>query len=227
MTLPDFDHLYAMHLSYSDIYTDEYIIIQKLKEELSNFEPDDTIINNHLINFYNLYNITITPEILNSINDVDIDNNIYNDNDIKLEMQPLLSTIYIDPYILDSGNINIHIDPQINYIPVNSTPYNSNSNIYNQLVNMLSDAMNNYQPPDLVDVVSTLAEEEYDKINNYEQKDKSDICCSICMSEPESGEMVSELPCHHIFHKECIYTYLKEYHHICPVCRAEVGKRKE
>jgi hypothetical protein len=47
------------------------------------------------------------------------------------------------------------------------------------------------------------------------------------MSEPESGEMVSELPCHHIFHKDCIYTYLKEYHHICPVCRAEVGKRKE
>jgi hypothetical protein len=221
MTMPDFDHLYAMHLSYSDIYTDEYIIIQKLKEELSNIEPDTNLINNHLINFYNLYNITITPEILNSINDVDIDNDIYNDNDIKLEMQPLLSTI------LEPGNVNIYIDPQINYIPVHSTPNNFNSNIYNQLVNMLSDAMYNYQPPDLVDVVSTLAEEEYDKINNYEQKDKSEICCSICMCEPESGEMVSELPCHHLFHKECIYTYLKEYHHICPVCRAEVGKRKE
>jgi hypothetical protein len=35
--------------------------------------------------------------------------------------------------------------------------------------------------------------------------------------------MVTELKCKHMFHTECIETYLKQYNHKCPVCRSEVG----
>jgi E3 ubiquitin-protein ligase RNF115/126 len=42
--------------------------------------------------------------------------------------------------------------------------------------------------------------------------------CSICMDEVELGEEVTELPCHHWFHGQCIKMWLSE-HDTCPHCR--------
>ena len=41
--------------------------------------------------------------------------------------------------------------------------------------------------------------------------------CAICLSPFISGETVRKLPCRHIFHKECIGTWLKSSH-TCPLC---------
>ncbi|NXS30130.1 PJA2 ligase, partial [Pomatostomus ruficeps] len=43
-------------------------------------------------------------------------------------------------------------------------------------------------------------------------------CCTICCSEYVEGEVVTELPCHHLFHKPCITPWLQRSG-TCPVCR--------
>ncbi|KAF2479538.1 hypothetical protein BDY17DRAFT_313340 [Neohortaea acidophila] len=42
--------------------------------------------------------------------------------------------------------------------------------------------------------------------------------CSICMDEVPVGDSVTELPCHHWFHADCIRAWLSE-HDTCPHCR--------
>lgn len=42
--------------------------------------------------------------------------------------------------------------------------------------------------------------------------------CSICMDEVPLGDEVTELPCHHWFHHECVKAWLSE-HDTCPHCR--------
>lgn len=50
--------------------------------------------------------------------------------------------------------------------------------------------------------------------------------CSICMDEVNIGEEVTELPCHHWFHHQCISAWLGE-HDTCPHCRKGITKEPE
>ncbi|NXB19277.1 PJA2 ligase, partial [Rhagologus leucostigma] len=43
-------------------------------------------------------------------------------------------------------------------------------------------------------------------------------CCTICCSECVEGEIITELPCHHLFHKPCVTLWLQRSG-TCPVCR--------
>lgn len=43
-------------------------------------------------------------------------------------------------------------------------------------------------------------------------------CCTICCSEYVEGEVITELPCHHLFHKPCVTLWLQRSG-TCPVCR--------
>ncbi|XP_072777811.1 E3 ubiquitin-protein ligase Praja-2 isoform X4 [Taeniopygia guttata] len=43
-------------------------------------------------------------------------------------------------------------------------------------------------------------------------------CCTICCSEYVEGEIITELPCHHLFHRPCITLWLQRSG-TCPVCR--------
>ncbi|NWT14477.1 PJA2 ligase, partial [Vireo altiloquus] len=43
-------------------------------------------------------------------------------------------------------------------------------------------------------------------------------CCTICCSEYMEGEIVTELPCRHLFHKPCVTLWLQRSG-TCPVCR--------
>lgn len=46
--------------------------------------------------------------------------------------------------------------------------------------------------------------------------------CSICMDEVNIGEEVTELPCKHWFHHQCVAAWLCE-HNTCPHCRKGIG----
>merc|ERR1711971_920398 len=50
---------------------------------------------------------------------------------------------------------------------------------------------------------------------NYKQR--NDLCCIICMNEFKKNDLVGRLMCKHIFHKECVYTWLKK-NATCPLC---------
>ncbi|NXC70940.1 PJA2 ligase, partial [Anhinga anhinga] len=43
-------------------------------------------------------------------------------------------------------------------------------------------------------------------------------CCTICWSEYVKDEILTELPCHHLFHKACVTLWLQRSG-TCPVCR--------
>jgi len=45
--------------------------------------------------------------------------------------------------------------------------------------------------------------------------------CSICMEEFKINDKAMELPCHHLYHKDCVVTWLNT-NNTCPVCRFEL-----
>ncbi|NXK56045.1 PJA2 ligase, partial [Chauna torquata] len=48
--------------------------------------------------------------------------------------------------------------------------------------------------------------------------DGQEQCCTICCSEYVKDEIITELPCHHLFHKPCVTLWLQKSG-TCPVCR--------
>ena len=46
--------------------------------------------------------------------------------------------------------------------------------------------------------------------------------CSICITEYENGEKIRKLPCSHLFHPECVDTWLVQ-NSSCPVCKHDIG----
>jgi E3 ubiquitin-protein ligase RNF115/126 len=45
--------------------------------------------------------------------------------------------------------------------------------------------------------------------------------CAVCMDDFQLGAAAKQLPCNHVFHKDCILPWL-ELHSSCPVCRHEL-----
>ena len=48
--------------------------------------------------------------------------------------------------------------------------------------------------------------------------------CPICITEFEDKETVKNLPCNHIFHENCIDTWLVQNSH-CPICKYDLLQR--
>lgn len=48
--------------------------------------------------------------------------------------------------------------------------------------------------------------------------------CTVCQDDYQDDDDVRILPCGHIFHKDCIDTWLLNYNYKCPVCRKECGE---
>ncbi|KAL9656071.1 hypothetical protein ABK040_007689 [Willaertia magna] len=54
---------------------------------------------------------------------------------------------------------------------------------------------------------------------------EQDCNCSICLEEMKEGTEHKQIPnCKHVFHQDCIDTWLKSYNHVCPVCRANINE---
>ena len=56
---------------------------------------------------------------------------------------------------------------------------------------------------------------------DYQARDAVNIC-DICIDEYVDGELLSELPCGHRYHSECILPWLTKRSSRCPHCRANV-----
>ncbi|KAG2373983.1 hypothetical protein C9374_011648 [Naegleria lovaniensis] len=46
--------------------------------------------------------------------------------------------------------------------------------------------------------------------------------CAVCLCEFEEQEVLTRLPCGHVFHKDCIMPWIKD-HNSCPTCRYELA----
>lgn len=79
----------------------------------------------------------------------------------------------------------------------------------------------------LEDVKTPLKKDTLDKMPVCEYKEikasTNHNSCAICRDDFGDTDKVNTLPCQHLFHVDCIASWLKEYNHICPVCRASCG----
>ncbi|XP_058780953.1 E3 ubiquitin-protein ligase At1g12760-like [Vicia villosa] len=52
-----------------------------------------------------------------------------------------------------------------------------------------------------------------------------DAVCCICIANYENNDELRELPCSHLFHKDCVDKWLK-INALCPLCKREVGRNE-
>ena len=64
-------------------------------------------------------------------------------------------------------------------------------------------------------IVSELPETKIDDINKLDNDKKN---CVICMEDFKAGDISTNLPCLHMFHTNCIQSWLKKQN-TCPICK--------
>jgi hypothetical protein len=62
--------------------------------------------------------------------------------------------------------------------------------------------------------------EEHQNDANSQEEGRGTNSCAICLVEIEEGDIVGDIPCHHVFHKECLKSWLQRSNR-CPLCQQE------
>jgi len=98
---------------------------------------------------------------------------------------------------------------------------------YNPAISILMNRLNNIRliPNEEENVKITVEEEAIEKLPTIIISEENNEC-SICMEELKINTEGIKLKCNHIYHKNCIKSYLLNYDYKCPLCRADVGHHK-
>ena len=181
----DNDSLYALKIYYEDEYNDEYQIIQKLKAELLNNGMTENDANNRLKEFYDSFgsNIDITVfETIQIINNDEEDTTTHNnEEDVDEE---------------DTTTQNNEEDTTIPIINMNI----GSSTFQFQVINNNGYTIFRLLTTTTDDVISTLSEEDINKLKKYVLEHNLEDKCSVCIDSMEKTQEVIELDCKHIYH---------------------------
>ena len=170
------------------------------------YDPFDNIINNNLANM--LFDDVIPNSNIQRINPN------FNPGD------------YEDYY--QDNNINNLINTHSN----NFGNYNEESKIEQDIIDQLypdPDKMTYEQLLELEENVGNVSKgltkkqiKKIPKIIYYSYKFKNDDNkCVVCQYEFKNGEEVTKLNCGHLFHSDCVYTWLSK-NKVCPMCHKEI-----
>ncbi len=205
-----FDDLFSFRIQYQDYINEEYIIINKLKNKLIDYGIEESELNNVLFNFYNYFDIPITMSQIENVplyspyslhyHEESFNEDSDNETDIfeGIENEPIYySTIIYTHDMNTEGNLG----------PIN--------NLFNLLFNN--------QAAEYEDVVVTTDINSLNNLPICKITNDMQIICSICQEEMNENEEYINIECKHIFHRNCLSTYLTNYNHICPTCRKEIG----
>ena len=122
----------------------------------------------------------------------------------KIKTNNLLSGTNV--YIPDNNNHNINIMSNRNRRRIN--------NINNNDSNDNKDKIIDYKKSKAISALPTF---QYKYIIKYEKRNEK--VCSICLNEFKEEEILIRFSCkQHIFHKNCLCTWLKNSD-ICPLCK--------
>ena len=91
----------------------------------------------------------------------------------------------------------------------------------NNLNSLLRTTLNETSPIKLV--LSEDGEKEITPIEFDPETYPDFNCCSITLKDFAKGDIVSKLPCNHLFNTEAIFKWLKEEKAECPVCRFKLN----
>ena len=110
-----------------------------------------------------------------------------------------------------------------NYMNSNNSSGNNvndvESNDYNNIIRQHPELKK--KDKDVDTIIKFLPVSEIKEIKLNPDNNNNNTKCIICLSEFEIGDQVSALPCAHVFHSECIASWLKK-HCQCPVCKFDI-----
>ena len=193
---------------------DDYFDSQKLNF-LEHLNQQDLNLQNHFKMLENLFspdsNIKNIEQNLKEENNK-LDINIKSENSKfkkKLEEQKIKTNNLLsgtNVYIPDNNNHNINIMSNRNRRRIN--------NINNNDSNDNKDKIIDYKKSKAISALPTF---QYKYIIKYEKRNEK--VCSICLNEFKEEEILIRFSCkQHIFHKNCLCTWLKNSD-ICPLCK--------
>lgn len=191
-------------------------------------------------NNFNLMNLNFVNSLLNNhynpvnSNNEEDQNQDNDDSDTDPEM-PELEDVN-DNTTNDTANVTSNSTS--NLTPNFTINFTSNNNPFspqflsNNFLNAYSEfmsAVNTANMSNLEPVRITLDEKDEKLIKTYKLEKDLDEKCTVCLGKMVKDEEVSELPCNksHVFHKDCILGWLKNYNNRCPICRKECGDGKK
>ncbi|XP_019182832.1 PREDICTED: RING-H2 finger protein ATL57-like [Ipomoea nil] len=64
--------------------------------------------------------------------------------------------------------------------------------------------------------------EEKIPATRYDAAVEPPLECTVCLSTFEEGEAIRKLKCKHVFHKDCLDTWLEQCSATCPLCRSKL-----
>ncbi|KAG0460436.1 hypothetical protein HPP92_020733 [Vanilla planifolia] len=53
-------------------------------------------------------------------------------------------------------------------------------------------------------------------------KEEVQMDCCVCLCRLQEGDGTRKLPCHHLFHRECVDQWLVRCQRTCPLCRLSI-----
>jgi len=222
-----YNDIFSYRILLQDINENETYIIRELKIYLVNKRYNINEINNILYSFYQYFNIEIE---LSSIENIRL--LLFNINNISNLVHYNRNIINNDQINNNDINNNEENNNEENNNQENNNEENNeinrniiyNSYLYDIILNYIDFRYtNNYD--NLEDVIVSLDTNELNNLKTYEN-DKKNINCCICMHDINEKELITELKCNHVFHENCIKTYLDNYSHKCPICRISAGNTK-
>jgi E3 ubiquitin-protein ligase RNF115/126 len=102
----------------------------------------------------------------------------------------------------------------------NSNSFQMGDYVFGNMEDVLNNLMNQSQPKGPPPASKT-AIESLEKVEISEVQVKAKETCPVCTDAFELKEKVLQMPCKHIYHKDCLIPWL-ERHNTCPVCRFEL-----
>lgn len=124
------------------------------------------------------------------------------------------------PFYNDSNNYNI-LNNNYQHFLINFISNTFSNIIYSELDNI-------EDIPFQDDVVVTLNENGKSKLIQeiYKKSDKAtseeEPSCNVCLYDFQENDKITNLPCKHFFHTDCVDLWFNKYNHNCPVCRKDL-----
>ena len=154
-----------------------------------------------------------------------------NEREIKVEKKPFLERVgdFIENHgdgilaVIDGiGCILLHgpsIARTINRVDrwIDNIGNNSEQHQQNEQNNIVNEVGLQSKERDLITILKFLPVWE---VRENKRSDNNNNCV-VCLSEFQIGDIISALPCCHVFHTNCIENWLKKELN-CPVCKFEV-----
>jgi hypothetical protein len=118
------------------------------------------------------------------------------------------------------------IEEDMNIIRQLFNEVNAMRYIYDNVIIIIQNPAENLD--NLENVKNIVIKEELDKIQivSFSELKTDEKECSICLDEFEPSSKIRIINCKHVFHSECLDTWLLQHDYKCPHCREKVAEYK-